>query len=200
MRTRAFAALAACLALGPASADADPVALPALQGVFINESPAPLADFKLTDHQGRSRNFSSLRGNPALVFFGFTHCPNICPTTLANLKALHDAENGALKSANVVLISVDGERDTPAALKSYLARLSPDFIGLTGDPRTTTRIAAQFSAVFFKEPAGKDGNYNVMHSTQVFAVDKTGQLRASFVGASLEDMAKVTKLLIQEDS
>ena len=110
-------------------------ALPALQGVFVNEAPAPLADFTLTDHQGRSRNFSSLRGSPALVFFGFAHCPNICPTTLANLKALHEAEGGALKSARVVLVSVDGERDTPAALKSYLAPLSPDFIGLTGDPK-----------------------------------------------------------------
>ena len=199
MRTRALAALAACLALAQASAGAEPAALPALQGVFVNESPAPLADFALTDHLGRSRNFSSFRGSPALVFFGFAHCPNICPTTLANLKALHEAEGGALKSARVVLVSVDGERDTPAALKSYLAPLSPDFVGLTGDPRTTARIAAQFSAVFFKEPPGKDGNYNVMHSTQVFAVDKAGRLRASFVGASLEDMAKVTKLLIRED-
>ena len=198
MRTSLFAALL-CLGIGSTGAGAESVQLPALEGVFVNTAPARLADFTLTDHLGRSRNFSSLRGNPALVFFGFTHCPNICPTTLANLKALHEAQNGALKSARIVLVSVDGERDTPVALKSYLARLSPDFIGFTGDPKATARIAAQFSAVFFKEPAGKDGNYNVMHSTQVFAVDKSGQLRASFVGASLEDMAKVTRLLIQEN-
>ena len=73
-----------------------------------------------------------------------------------------------------MLISVDGERDTPARLKSFLAPLSPEFVGLTGDPKATATIAAQFAAVFFKEPAGKDGNYNVMHSTQVFAVDKAG--------------------------
>jgi protein SCO1/2 len=91
-------------------------------------------------------------------------------------------------------------RDTPAALKSYLAPISRDFIGLTGDPKLTTRIAAQFSAIFFKEPAGKDGNYDVMHSTQVFVVDKAGRLRASFVGASPEDMAQITSLLIREDS
>jgi protein SCO1/2 len=97
-----------------------------------------------------------------------------------------------------VLVSVDGERDTPARLRSYLAPLSADFIGLTGDPKLTAQIAARFAAVFFKEPAGKDGNYNVMHSTQVFAVDKAGRLRATFADASIEDMAKVAALLLEE--
>jgi protein SCO1/2 len=80
MRTRALAALVACLGLVSTPAGAEPVTLPALQGVFVNPAPAPLADFTLTDHLGRARNFSSLRGNPALVFFGFAHCPNICAT------------------------------------------------------------------------------------------------------------------------
>ncbi len=97
-----------------------------------------------------------------------------------------------------MLISVDGDRDTPARLRKYLEPLSPDFIGLTGDPKATARIAAQFSAVFFKEPPGKDGSYNVMHSSQVYVVDKAGRLRASFVDASIEDMATITSLLIQE--
>ncbi len=200
MRIRLLTPVLVCLGIVSTVAGAEPVQLPAPQGVFVNPAPAPLADFTLTDHQGRTRNFSSLRGSPALVFFGFAHCPKICPTTLGRLKALHETEGGALKSARIVLVSVDGERDTPAALKSYLAPISPDFIGLTGDPKLTARIAAQFSAIFFKEPAGKDGNYNVMHSTQVFVVDKAGRLRASFVGASLEDMVKVTSLLIREDS
>jgi cytochrome oxidase Cu insertion factor (SCO1/SenC/PrrC family) len=82
--------------------------------------------------------------------------------------------------------------------KTYLAALSPDFIGLTGDPKTTSKIAARFAAVFFKEPAAKDGSYNVMHSTQVFAVDKAGRLRATFVDASTEDMATITDLLLKE--
>ena len=72
-----------------------------------------------------------------LVFFGFTHCPNVCPTALGRLKLLHESRGGALKAARIVLISVDGERDTPARLKSYLAPLSADFIGLTGDPKAT---------------------------------------------------------------
>lgn len=198
MRTRFVVTLIAGLVAGAAGAATEPVTLPALERVYVNPAPAPIADFVLVDHTGNPKNFSSLRGEPALVFFGLAHCPNICPTTLARLKSLHQARNGELKAARIVLISVDGERDTPAALKDYLAPLSPDFIGLTGDPKTTAKIAAQFSAVFFREPPGKDGNYNVMHSTQVFVVDKAGRLRASFVDASLEDMATITSLLLAE--
>ena len=198
MRISAAIAALACLGIAIAAAASGPVTLPAFERVYVNPSPAPIADFTLTDHNGKQRNFSGLRGEPVLVFFGFAHCPNVCPETLTRLKALHAAREGALKSARVVLISVDGERDTPAALKAFLAPLSSDFVGLTGDPKTTTKIAAQFSAVFFKEPPGKDGNYNVMHSSQVFVVDKAGRLRASFVNASLEDMATITSLLIQE--
>src|SRR5262245_19190094 len=198
MRTRACGVLLAALAAAAAVQASEPAALPALAGVYVNPAPAPVADFTLTDQAGKPRAFSSLRGEPVLVFFGFTHCANVCPMTMARLKSLHAAEGGTLKSARIVMISVDGDRDTPAAMKSYLEPLSRDFIGLTGDPKATARIAAGFAAVFFKEPAGKDGSYNVMHSTQVFAVDKAGRLRASFGDTSIADMATVTKLLLEE--
>ena len=198
MRTRLVGALLAGLAAAAAAQATGPAALPALAGVYINPAPAAVADFTLTDQSGKARAFSSLRGAPVLVFFGFTHCANVCPLTMARLKALHAAEGGRLKSARVVMISVDGERDTPSAMKAYLTPLSRDFIGLTGDPKATAKIAAGFAAVFFKEPAGKDGSYNVMHSTQVFAVDKAGRMRASFADASIEDMATVTKRLLEE--
>jgi protein SCO1/2 len=196
---RTSAPLAAAFALASAIAAAgERAALPALDRVYVAAAPAAIADFTLTDQSGRPRSFSSLRGEPVLVFFGFTHCPNICPTALGRLKLLHEACGGALKGARIVMVSVDGERDTPARLKSYLAPLSADFVGLTGDPKAVARIAAQFAAVFFREPAGKDGDYNVMHSTQVFAVDKAGRLRATFADASIEDMATVTALLLGE--
>jgi protein SCO1/2 len=197
MRIRALAGLL-LVAVAAAATTGEPAALPKLAGVFPNPAPAPVADFTLTDHLGKPRAFSSLRGEPVLVFFGFTHCANVCPTALGRLKLLHGSQGGRLTNARVVLVSVDGERDTPARLRSYLAPLSADFIGLTGDPKLTAQIAARFAAVFFKEPAGKDGNYNVMHSTQVFAVDKAGRLRASFADASIEDMAKITTLLLEE--
>ena len=187
-----------CLDVGTAACATPRETLPSLERVYVNPEPWPIADFVLTDHNGQERRFSSLRGQPVLVLFGFTHCPDVCPTTLQRLRALHKAQGGAFRVAKIVMISVDGERDTPAALKAFLAPFSPDFVGLTGAPRIATTIAAQFSAVFFKEPAGKDGNYNVVHSGQIFVVDKQGRLRASFVDASIDDMAKVTALLIQE--
>ncbi len=198
MRTSRAAAFAACLAPALACWAGGTATLPRLDRVYVHAEPAPLEDFTLTDQDGKARAFSSLRGQPALVFFGFTHCPSICPTTLARLKSLHQSRGGALKDARIVLISVDGDRDTPERLKSYLAPLSADFIGLTGDPKATSKIAARFAAVFFREPAAKDGSYNVMHSTQVFAVDKAGRLRATFADASIEDMATITQLLLDE--
>lgn len=198
MRTRLALAALTCLYIVVAADAAETTVLPALERVYVNPAPAPIIDFILTDHTGKPRAFSSFKGKPTLVFFGFTHCPVVCPDALTRLKALHEAREGELKSAQVVLISVDGDRDTPTALKAYLAPLSPDFIGLTGDPKSTGTIAAQFAAVFFKEPPGKDGNYNVMHSSQIFVVDKAGRLRASFVNTSLDDMATITSLLIEE--
>jgi protein SCO1/2 len=197
MRISARGALLALFAGASAWAGA-PASLPALPRVYVNPDPAPIADFTLTDQDGKPRAFSSLRGEPALVFFGFTHCPSVCPTQLGRLKLLHESGNGALKPVRIVLVSVDGARDTPARLRSFLGPLSADFIGLTGDPKATSGIAAQFAAVFFKEPAAKDGSYNVVHSTQVFAVDKAGRLRASFNDASIEDMATIAGLLLAE--
>lgn len=194
MRTRLPAAAAWLCAAALARA----AELPSLERVYVNPAPATIEDFTLADQHGKQRSFSSLRGQPVLVFFGFTNCPDVCPATLARLKALHEARGGALRPARVVLISVDGERDSPAVLRKFLEPLPADFIGLTGDRRETAKIAARFSAVFFKEPPRKDGRYDVMHSSQVFAVDRQGRLRASFVNAPVEHMAEITSLLIQE--
>ena len=94
---RTSAPLAAVLALASAIAAAgERAALPALERVYVNPEPAPVADFTLTDQAGKPRKFSSLRGQPTLVFFGFTHCPDVCPTALGRLKLLHDSRDGAL--------------------------------------------------------------------------------------------------------
>ena len=198
MRTSAGTAAAIALLASFAVTGAGTATPPALPRVYLNPEPSPIADFTLTDQHGRPRAFSSLRGEPALVFFGFTHCPAVCPQTLGRLKLLHESRDGALKPVRIVLVSVDGGRDTPARLKSWLAPLSADFIGLTGDPKDTAEIAARFAAVFFKEPAAKDGGYNVQHTTQVYAVDKAGRLRASFNDAAIEDMATIAGLLLDE--
>lgn len=192
-------ALLLCLLLpGVACAASAPTPLPALERVTVVAAPKAIADFTLTDQHGRTRTLASLRGAPTLVFFGFTHCPDVCPAAMTKLKLLHESGGGALKAARVVMISVDGERDTPAVMKKYLASFSPDFIGLTGDPRAVADIAARFSAVAFKEQPDPKGNYDYYHSSQVFLVDKAGRLRASFADASVENMVTVTRIVVDE--
>ncbi len=177
----------------------DPLAsLSALERVTVIAAPKAIADFQLTDQNGKLRTLASLRGAPTLVFFGFTHCPDVCPAALTKLKLLQTSNGGALKAARVVMISVDGERDTPAVMKRYLASLSPTFIGLTGDPRTVANIAARFSAVAFRERPDSKGNYGYFHSNQVFLLDKEGRLRASFNDASIENMETVTRRVLDE--
>jgi len=166
--------------------------------VQVVADPAVLEDFLLTDQEGRPFHFSDLRGHGALVFFGFTHCPGICPTTMFKLRELvqrQEQHHGVVPE--VVMISVDGDRDSPAALKSYLVPLSPAFIGLTGNPRDVRGIARNFSAVFFKGLPGDDtGNYQVEHTSQVYLVDENGRLRATFFDASVDDMALAIQAIL----
>ena len=158
--------------------------------VQVVAEPAALEDFLLTDQEGRPFHFSNLRGQGTLVFFGFTHCPGICPATMFKLRELvqrQERRQGVVPE--VVMISVDGDRDSPAAMKAYLAPLSPRFIGLTGHPKDVRRIARNFSAVFFKGlPGDASGNYQVDHTSQVYLVDGQGRLRATFFDASVDDM------------
>jgi len=181
------------------TADQGGAASTASKEVLIAQSPQEMGDFELTDQDARPFKFSQLRGQTRLVFFGFTHCPDVCPTTLYSLKLSDESRDRALPRATVVLISVDGDRDSPAAMKSYLASFSPDFIGLTGDPRAVRDIAARFSAVFFKGlPQDKSGNYLVEHTSQIYLVDKAGRLRATFSGASVKTIVEVTRAVLAE--
>jgi len=197
---RGWAPTLLCLLLIPGAAGAagTTAPLPQLDRVTVMAAPKAITDFELTDQNGRPRTLASLRGAPTLIFFGFTHCPDVCPAALTKLKLLHESSGGALRTARVVMISVDGERDTPAVMKKYLASLSPDFIGLTGNPRAVADIAARFSAVAFKEQPDPKGNYEYFHSGQVYLLDKAGRLRASFSDASLENMVTVTRLVLDE--
>jgi len=168
--------------------------------VLVAETPRPFEDFQLTDQSGEAFRFSRLRGGSALVFFGFTHCPSICPAAMFKLKVLTESlREGGGPVPTVVLISVDGARDTPEVMKAYLAPLSDRFIGLTGDPKAVRKIAAGFSAVFFKGlPADNSSNYPVEHTSQVYLVDEQGRLRATFFDASVEEMTRTTRAIVAD--
>ncbi len=188
MFTRLLTSLIALLASAAATA-----AAPAPERTLLAEPPRAVADFQLTDQSGKTVKLSDFRGAPVLMFFGFTHCSSVCPAALHQLRELERAHRADLGKTRIVIVSVDGERDTPAAMGAWLKPLSPNFIGLTGAPARVHNIAADFSAAFFRQPATKPGEYQVEHNSQIFLVDAQGKLRATFFNAPLATMAQVTR-------
>jgi len=181
----------ACLAVAQRPLNA---AVPSYDRVHVLETPTPISDAALIDQDGASFKLSDLQGKVAFVLFGFTNCPDVCPLSMQRLRELH--ESGRLADDNVayVMISVDGERDTPAAMKVFLAKYSSEFIGLTAEPHRITPIADQFSAMFFKGSSHPhDGSYAVSHSPQIFVLDPV-------YSASVEAMAGVAVALLREKS
>lgn len=170
---------------------------PTYERVMVPPTPKAIADFELTDQDGRRFKFSSLQGKPALVMFGFVNCPDICPLSLQKLKTFKQSADD-LRPVQILMISVDGERDTAATMKEFLTHFSTEFIGLTGDPQHVRAIATRFSAAFFKGQPQATGGYVVSHSGQLYAIDKSGQLRAEFYDASLEAMQGVMRALLKE--
>ena len=188
MTTRSAIALIALLASAAATA-----AAPAPERTLLAEPPRAIADFQLTDQTGKTVKLADLRGAPVLMFFGFTHCAQICPTALHQLRQLEREHRAELGKTRIVIVSVDGERDSPAAMKTWLQPISTSFIGLTGPPARVHDIAAQFSAAFYKTPGASAGEYSMEHNSQIFLLDAKGQLRATFFNAPLATMAAVTR-------
>jgi protein SCO1/2 len=155
--------------------------------------PRALTDFELTNHEGKLTRLSQLKGTPILVFFGFAHCPTVCPAALQELRQLEARHEAELGAARIVIISVDGERDTPQAMAAWLKPISRTFIGLTGPPAKVRQIASEFSAAFYKTPGNTPNEYLVEHNAQIFLIDAQGQLRATFFNAPVATMAQVTR-------
>lgn len=163
----------------------------------VAKTPVQIGDFELVDKNGRGFGLAELRRQPALVFFGYTQCNDVCPVTLQQLRMLTAAPGAPLRGITVVMISVDGDRDTPAVLKSFLATWPPELVALTGDPHLVRRLAARFHAVFFKGlPDDPGGSYQVQHTSQVYLTDRDGRLRATFYDAPPETIARIAQTLL----
>jgi len=171
--------------------------IPSFDRVRVLDAPRSFSDVELVDQNGESALLTDLHGRVAFVFFGFTNCPDVCPLAMVRFRQLYSSGLVDTDKVAFVMISVDGQRDTPQALKSFLAEYSSDFIGLTGDPAAVRPIAKQFSAYFFKGNES-DGNYTVSHSPQAFVVDPSGRVRAELYSASTEAMAGVANALLVE--
>jgi protein SCO1/2 len=143
-----------------------------------------LADFSLTDQQGRKFGSANLRGHWSIMFFGYTNCPDFCPATLSTLAALQKQlrlEKGAVLP-QVLFVSVDAKRDTPAQLAKYVPYFDPSFIGLTAaDQGSIEEIARKLGVAVVITPT-QDGNYSVDHSGALFVLDPQGRLAALLTG------------------
>ncbi|HIE2485076.1 TPA: SCO family protein [Pseudomonas aeruginosa] len=141
----------------------------------------PALEFKLTDEKGRQVSAKEYLGKPALLFFGFTHCPDVCPSTMAYLAAVSKQLDGkARDDLQVLFVSVDPARDDPQTLRRYTDVFGPQFIGLTGDKAALDALTRRYFSLY--EYGGKDeaGNYDVMHSSAVFAFNRKGEARFLF--------------------
>src|SRR5213594_133869 len=135
--------------------------------------------FKLTDQNGKVITEQDLKGHPFLVFFGFTHCPDVCPTTLFEVSEILRSLGPDADRARALFITVDPERDTPAVMKDYLSSFDPHLSGLTGNPAEVAAVAKAYR-VYFKKVPLEQGGYTMDHTAIVYLMDKTGSFVSPF--------------------
>jgi protein SCO1/2 len=135
--------------------------------------------FQLTDQSGAVVTEKSLEGRPTLIFFGFTHCPDVCPTSLFEISEVLRAMGKDADSVNAYFISVDPERDSPDAMKDYLSSFDPHLKGLTGDPEVLAKVLTEYR-VYAKKVPLKDGDYTMDHTALVYLMDRNGRFVAPF--------------------
>jgi len=134
--------------------------------------------FALIDHNGKAITHRDLEGRPTLIFFGFTHCPDVCPTTLMEISKVFEVLGPQAKVA-ALFMSVDPERDTPALLKDYVSNFDKRIIGVTG-PRESVDAALKTFRVFARKTKGEGESYSVDHSSLVYLMDKQGRFATAF--------------------
>lgn len=158
-------------------------------------SPARVAyDFQLTDQDGVQVRLSQWKGKVVLFSFGFTHCPNVCPTTLTNLvdvfRALPAPDRDGVR---IAFISVDPRRDSPEQLRDYLSYFDPAFVGLSGSKDEIDRVTGAFGAsyAFVRRPGDPADDYNVMHSSNIYLVNPKGEWEIVYDAQQLQQPKKV---------
>ncbi len=196
---RAFADLlvvsciAACAALAPAAAIADGAIAPLKAGSF--EPPRAAPDFVLAGSDGAPLRLSKLHGKVVLMSFGYTHCPAVCPTTLATLAEARRSLGKDAAAVQVVFVTVDPERDDAATMKQYVAAFDPSFLGATGRPEALAAVRRSYGVVARKVPLGD--SYGMDHSSSIFLIDRDGRLRAQMpYGRDARDFAHDVRLLL----
>ena len=169
-----FASFAASLLVGLV------IMLWALGGLRGVTAPAAIGGpFQLTDQAGQTVTDKDLKGRPTLIFFGFTHCPDVCPTSLFEISEVLKAMGKDADRVNAYFVSVDPERDTAAAMKDYLSSFDPHLKGLTGNPEAVAKVLSAYR-VYSKKVPLKDGDYTMDHTALIYLMDRDGQFVSPF--------------------
>lgn len=134
-------------------------------------------DFSLTDHTGKRRTLGDFKGKVVVLFFGYTHCPDVCPTTMSEVNAALTELGGKAKDVQVLFVTVDPDRDTQELLAQYVPAFNPGFLGLRGNQEELEAAARTFKVFYQKVPTGRSGVYTMDHTAGSFVFDKQGRIR-----------------------
>jgi len=158
----------------------------------------PDLDFHLTDDQGKPVSGKDYRGKVVLLYFGYTHCPDVCPLTLAQLHVVMQRLGPLADNVRILFVSVDPARDTPDVMHAYVNAFDPRAIGLTGSPSDIEALSKRYRSAFTREPDKGDGNYEVSHSSAIYVFDQEGKARLlSTPNNPQSDMVHDLHLLIE---
>ncbi len=157
-------------------------------------------EFALTDHNGTARTLASFRGKAVVVFFGYTQCPDVCPTALATLAEAKRQLGADGERVQGVFVTIDPERDKPELLRNYVPAFDPTFLGLYGDAAATEKVAKEFKVLYRKVPGSTPETYTMDHSAGMFVFDPQGRLRL-FVshGTGADALAHDLRELLRSD-
>jgi protein SCO1/2 len=134
-------------------------------------------DFALLDHNGKARTLADFKGKVVLMFFGYTQCPDVCPTTMAELAGVMKELGAQADQVQVLFVTVDPQRDTQALLAQYVPAFDQRFLGLYGDAAATARVAKEFKVFYAKVPGKAAGSYSMDHTAGSYVFDKNGKVR-----------------------
>ena len=134
-------------------------------------------DFNLTDHHGKPRSLADFKGKVVVMFFGYTHCPDVCPTTMSEMSQVLTLLGKDADKVQVLFITVDPVRDTPELLAKYVPAFNPTFLGLYGSEADTAKVAKEFKIFYQKHKSTKNQSYEVDHTAGTYVFDQAGKLR-----------------------
>ena len=156
----------------------------------VLQSPQPAPDFELNAANGQKVSLKDFEGDLVLLYFGYTFCPDVCPTTLSELSKALDILGSEAKNVQVIMISVDPQRDTPEILAEYVTHFHPSFIGVTGAPEEIAQVAALYGIFYEAHEGTAATGYLVDHTATVMVIDQEGHLKLVFpFGTPAEDIA-----------